>query len=56
MRKKIGEAINKNCDNSVTPKKYILETTYGDIWKYDDLDEAKRDQYIFGGTITSVTV
>jgi hypothetical protein len=31
--------------------KYILETSYGDKWEYDSLEEARRDLYIFGGKI-----
>lgn len=31
--------------------KYILETPDGDRWEYDNLEDARRDQYIFGGTI-----
>ena len=35
---------------------YILETNAGDIWSYDDneYEDARRDQYIFGGTIKEV--
>ena len=31
--------------------KYILETAEGDRWEYDNLDDARRSQYIFGGKI-----
>ena len=30
---------------------WILETPDGDRWEYDNLEDARRDQYIFGGTI-----
>ena len=30
---------------------YILYTGDGDKWEYNTLDEARRTQYIFGGTI-----
>lgn len=32
--------------------KYIL-TTRSDVWEHDTLDEALRNQYIFGGTISA---
>lgn len=31
---------------------YILITRNGDKWEYDNKEDARRDQYIFGGTIT----
>ena len=31
-----------------------LETTAGDVWTFETLDEARRNQYIFGGKITKV--
>lgn len=31
---------------------FTLETTDGDIWEFDNLEEARRNQYIFGGKIT----
>ena len=31
--------------------KYVLYTGDGDKWEFDDLEEARRNQYIFGGTI-----
>ena len=31
---------------------YIVETNDGDVWHYDNLDEAQRAIYIFGGKIT----
>lgn len=31
---------------------YTLETPDGDVWEFDNLEEARRNQYIFGGTIT----
>lgn len=37
-------------------KKYILTTNDGDRWVYDDLDSARRAQYIFGGRIRSKIV
>lgn len=32
--------------------KYVLNTPEGDKWTYDDLESARRDQYIFGGKIS----
>lgn len=34
--------------------KYKLETNDGTTWVYDNKKDARRDQYIFGGTITEV--
>lgn len=34
--------------------KYILETRDGDRWEFDNLEEAERNKYIFGGFITKV--
>ena len=31
---------------------FTLETPTGDNWDFDSLEEAKRNQYLFGGTIT----
>ena len=31
--------------------KYVLITPDGDHWDYNDKEDAKRTQYIFGGTI-----
>lgn len=31
--------------------KYILITSDGDRWEFDNEDEARRNQWIFGGTI-----
>lgn len=31
---------------------YIVETSDGDVWHYDNLDEAQRAIYVFGGKIT----
>lgn len=31
---------------------YKLTTRDGDIWKFDNLDETRRNQWIFGGEIT----
>ena len=36
--------------------KYQLETPNGDTWAYDDLEDARRDQYLFGGTIKEIPV
>ena len=35
---------------------YILETNDGDRWTYDEneLENARRDKYIFGGEITHI--
>ena len=35
---------------------WILETNDGDLWTYDEteLENARRDKYIFGGEITHV--
>ena len=30
---------------------WILTTNDGDVWEFDTLEEAKRNQYIFGGAI-----
>ena len=32
--------------------KFTLETPDGDKWEFDNLEEARRNQYLFGGTIT----
>ena len=34
--------------------KFILYTNYGDVWTFDNEEEAKRNKYIFGGTIKKV--
>ena len=31
---------------------YTLTTRDGDIWHFDNLDEARRNKWIFGGEIT----
>lgn len=31
---------------------YIVETPDGDVWRYNNLDDAQRAIYIFGGEIT----
>lgn len=33
---------------------YRLTTRDDDIWEFDDLEEARRNQYIFGGKIEEV--
>lgn len=33
---------------------WVLETRDGDIWNYNSYDDARRDQYIFGGVIIQV--
>lgn len=33
---------------------YRVETPDGDVWNYDDLEDAQRATYIFGGTITEI--
>ena len=35
-------------DNTI----YIVETPDGDVWRYEDMEDARRAVYIFGGTIT----
>lgn len=30
---------------------FVLTTIYGDVWKFYTLEEARRNQYIFGGEI-----
>lgn len=32
--------------------KYILTTNDGDVWEFETLEEARKNKYIFGGTIT----
>ena len=32
--------------------RFTLETTDGDKWDFDNMEEARRNQYLFGGTIT----
>ena len=55
----------KHCRNKPTPEvtreersdnMWILETRDGDRWTYDEneLENARRDKYIFGGEITHV--
>lgn len=39
-------------DGVYTEPKYKLETPDGDEWIFDDHEEAKRNQYLFGGKIT----
>lgn len=34
--------------------KYVLTTNDGDVWEHDTLEEARRNQYIFGGKIEEV--
>ena len=31
-----------------------LTTRDGDIWEFDDLEEARKNQYIFGGIIEKI--
>ena len=31
--------------------KYILYTSDGDKWEFEEEEEARKNQYIFGGTI-----
>lgn len=38
-------------DGVYTEPKYRLETPDGDKWEFDDYEEAKRNQYLFGGSI-----
>ncbi len=33
---------------------YRLTTSDGDVWDFDDLGEARKNQYIFGGTIKKI--
>lgn len=33
---------------------YRLTTRDGDIWDFDDLEEARKNKYIFGGTIEEI--
>lgn len=33
---------------------YRLTTRDGDVWEFEDLEEARKNQYIFGGTIVEV--
>lgn len=35
--------------------KYVLTTRFGDVWRYRYLEDARRDQYIFGGEIKKET-
>ena len=37
-------------------KKYILKTNDGTTWIYDNKEDARRDKYIFGGTITEIKI
>lgn len=32
--------------------RFTLETPDGDKWDFDNMEEARRNQYLFGGTIT----
>lgn len=34
---------------------YRLTTRDGDVWDFEDLEEARRNQYIFGGKIENIT-
>lgn len=34
--------------------KYVLTTPGGDVWEFDTLEEARKNQYIFGGKITVI--
>lgn len=36
--------------------KYILTTYDGDVWVFDTLEEAQRNQWIFGGKIDYASV
>lgn len=42
--------------NTITTKitNYKLITNDGDVWIYSDLEAARRDKFIFGGTICEV--
>lgn len=31
---------------------FTLRTIHGDVWEFDTLEEARKNLYIFGGTIT----
>jgi hypothetical protein len=33
---------------------YRLTTRDGDVWEFDELEEARRNKYIFGGTIEKI--
>lgn len=33
---------------------YRLTTRDGDVWEFEDLEEARKNQYIFGGTIENI--
>ena len=33
---------------------YRLTTRDGDVWEFDDLEEARKNQYIFGGKIEEI--
>lgn len=39
-------------DGVYTEPHYELSTPNGDIWKFDTLEEARKNKYIFGGEIT----
>ena len=33
---------------------YRLTTRDGDVWDFEDLEEARKNQYIFGGRIEKI--
>ena len=33
---------------------YRLTTRDGDVWDFEDLEEARKNQYIFGGIIEKI--
>lgn len=39
-------------EESETKDLFILETPDGDLWGFDDEEEARRNQYLLGGKIT----
>ena len=51
IRKLDVDVVVRGSDNM-----YILETNDGDRWTYDEneLENARRDKYIFGGEITHI--
>lgn len=38
-------------NDSVEKETFILETRDGDIWEFDNLEEARKNKWIFGGKI-----
>ena len=39
-----------------TKKVYNLCTAFGDSWYYENFEDARRDRYLFGGTIRPVYI